>query len=277
MICEIEKVDHENATVRKKIFSYLAEVEPHTLFILGNLTMNFPQTHLYAASRNGRWVGIAGYYATHKAIVPFSTDADVTRALTRHVVGTHKRIEYMNGIAYAGEPAYAELLQMGYQPANNPYHVFMEMSGLPPRQPHEASARLMQQNDRPEIAHLLRCLSETWDENRLLTTEELERTGLNPLRTVVSANGQIVSTASSNGLGIRCYQILGVATHPARRRHGYARAAVAAIMRIMAGLGGRHAVLFADRENTAAQQCYLGMGFKITGEYYVAKLKNGKL
>jgi RimJ/RimL family protein N-acetyltransferase len=277
MTCEIEKLDHENAVVRKKIFSYLAEFEPHALFILGNLTMNFPHTHLYAASRSGRWLGIAGYYASHKAVVPFSTDAEITRALTRHVVATHKRVEYMNGIAYAGEPAYAELLQLGFKPANSPHHVFMEMKGLPPRQPHESTARLMQQNDRPEIAHLLRCLSETWDEDRLLTTEELERTGLNPLRTVVSADGQIVSTASSNGLGIRCYQILGVATHPSHRRNGYARAAVAAIMRIMAGLGGRHAVLFADRDNKAAQQCYLGMGFKITGEYYVAKLKNGKI
>lgn len=273
MICEIEKLDHENAVVRQKIFSFLAEYEPHALFILGNLTMHFPQTHLYAASRSGRWLGIAGYYATHKALVPFSTDADVTRALTRHVAAEHKQIQYVNGIAYAGEPAYEELLQMGYQADNSPHQVFMEITGLPPLQQHETSARLMQQGDRTETAHLLRCLSGSWDEARPLTTEELERTGLNPLRTVVAADGKIVSTASSNGLGIRCYQILGVATHPYYRRRGYARAAVAAIMRIMADLGGSHAVLFADRNNTAAQQCYRGMGFEITGEYYVAKLK----
>jgi hypothetical protein len=46
MGCEIEKLDHENAIVRVYIFSFLAEHEPHALFILGNLTMSFPKTRL---------------------------------------------------------------------------------------------------------------------------------------------------------------------------------------------------------------------------------------
>lgn len=273
MICTIEKLDHENSAIRKEIFAFLAEYEPHALFILGNLTMNFPQSHLYAAVKDGRWLGIAGYYAIPKSLIPFSTDADVTRALARHVAAAHTKIKYVNGIDYAAAPAYEELLRLGYRPDNDPHQVFMEMTGLPPFQRQEAAARQMQEGDHAEIALLLRCLSGTWDETRPITIEEMKQASLNPLRNAVSVNDQIVSTAATNGLGIRCYQILGVATHPAYRRCGYARAAVAALMRSMAELGGRHAALFTDQENTAAQQCYLGLGFKITGEYYVAKLK----
>jgi RimJ/RimL family protein N-acetyltransferase len=273
MSYQIEKLDHENSAVRKRIFEFLAEYEPHALFILGNLTMNFPKSHLYAAVKDGRWLGIAGYYNFGKSFIPFSTDAEVTRALARHMAATHLQIEYVNGIDYAAEPAYEELLQMGYQPDNSPNQAFMEMTGLPPLQQQETFARQIQEGDRAEVAHLHRCLRGTWDETRPLTAEELERASVNKLCTVVTADGHIVATASSNGLGIRCFQILGVATHPAYRRRGYARAAVAALMRIMAGLGGCHAVLFTDQENTVAQQCYLGLGFKVTGKYYVAKLK----
>jgi ribosomal protein S18 acetylase RimI-like enzyme len=273
MICGIEKLDHENAGVREKIFSFLAENEKHALFILGNLNMNFPQSHIYAAVKEGRWLGIAAYYSLKNSLIPFSMDADVTRALTRHVADVHTHIDYVNGIAYAAAPAYDELLQMGYQPANNPHQVFMEMTGIPPLQQQEAFIRQMQKQDHAEIAHLVRCLNGTWDESRPPTAEELEWVGLSPLRTAVTANGRIVATASSNGLGIRCYQIMGVVTHPDYRRRGYARAAVAAMMRIMTGLGGRHAVLFTEQGNIAAQECYRGLGFNITGEYYIAKLK----
>ena len=273
MICQIVKLDHENSAVRKEIFDYLAEYEPHALFILGNLTMNFSRSHLYAAMKDGRWLGIAGYYDFGKSFIPFSTDAEVTRALARHMAAAHPQIEYVNGIDYVAEPAYKELLKIGYEPDNNPNQVFMEMSGLPPLQQQEACARQIQEGDRVEVAHLHRCLRGTWDETRPLTAAELERASLNPLCAAVTADGHIVATASSNGLGIRCYQILGVATHPGYRRRGYARAAVAALMRLMADLGGCHAVLFTDQDNAAAQQCYLGLGFKITGKYCVGKLR----
>lgn len=276
MICQIEKLDHENSAIRKKIFEFLAEYEPHALFILGNLTMKFPHSYLYAAAKDGRWLGIAGYYDFVKSFIPFSTDAEVTRALTRYVAAVHTKIEYVNGIDYAARPAYEELLRKGYHPGNTPNQVFMEMTGLPPLLQQETCARPIREEDGAEIAHLHRCLRGTWDEARPTTAEEVRLAGMNPLCTAVEADGRIVATASSNGLGIRCYQILGVATHPAFRRRGYARAAVAALMRIMAGHGGSHAVLFTDRENTAAQQCYLGMGFKITGKYYVAKLTGGE-
>ncbi len=273
MICDIEELDHTDAAVRQKIIAYLAERETHALFILGNLTMDAPQTHLYAAVKDGHWLGIAGYYAIYKSLVPFSVDADVTRALTRHVAATHSQLAFVNGIDYVAEPAYEELLHLGYQPDNDPDQVFMEMAGLPPLQEREASARRMQDRDRADVAHLIRILNGTWDETRPPTDEELARSALNPMHIVVEADGRVVATASSNGLGIRSYQILGVATHPAYRRCGYARTAVAAVMRMMTDLGGRHAVLFTDRDNTAALECYRGLGFKITGRYYVAKLK----
>ena len=273
MMCEIEKLDHTNAAVRKEIFAFLAGSERHALFILGNLRMNFPQSHLFVASNLGRWLGIAGYYSIPKSIIPFSEDAGVVRALVRYAASVHGPIEYVNGIDYAAGPAYEELLKMGYQPAGNPHQVFMEMTGLPSRQRHEASARPLEDRDKYEIAHLLRCLSGTWNENRPLTDGEVESIGMNPLRIVVEDGNRIVATACTNGLGIRCYQILGVATHPGFRRLGYARAAVAFLMRRMAELGGRQAVLFTGCENTAAQQCYQRLGFDITGNYYVGKLK----
>lgn len=273
MSCKIEKLDHENAAIRGKIFAFLTEYEPHSLFILGNLTMGFPQTYLYAAVEDGQWTGIAGYYALVKSYIPFSPDADVTRTLTRHIAAAHPQIEYVNGMDYAAEPAYEELLRIGYRPDNDPHKVFMEMTGLPPLQPWEASARQMQGGDRAEIARLLRCLGGTWDESRPVTEEEMERAGMNPLLTVITAHGRIVSTASTNGLGIRCYQVLGVATHPDFRGCGYAGSAVAALMRSMEKLGGRHAVLFTDYDNVSAQRCYRRLGFTATGRYYVAKLR----
>lgn len=269
----IEKLDHEDPGIRERIFHFLAPYEPYALFILGNLTMNFPDTHLYIAVQDGIWSGIAGYYAiANSSLIPFSRDPEVTRELTRYVATVHPDIGYVNGIDYAAEPAYDELLGMGYRPANDPQQIFMEMDGLPPLQPHEDSVRQMQPEDHNDIARLLRCLSETWDETRPVTPGEIQLVYMNPMRTVLLDEGRIVSSAATNGIGIHCYQILGVATHPEHRNRRYARAVVAALMRRMARLGGSHAVLFTNSRNTAAIQCYARLGFNITGKYYVAKL-----
>jgi predicted GNAT family acetyltransferase len=273
MAYEIEKLNHDCPHIRKAIFEFLAEHEVHALFILGNLRMNFPQTHLYVAVKNGCWIGIAAYYEIYKSLLPFAMDADVTRALTRHVAGQHEQIEYINGIDYVAAPSYNELLQMGYQPDNDPHQVFMEMTGTPSLQKDEVCARPMNNGDYADVARLSRCLSGRWDDASPLAEDELQRIAMNPLRTVVMIDSNIVSTASSNGLGIRCYQILGVATHPDYRGRGYARTAVAALMRLLTDRGGRHAVLFTNRDNVAAQRCYLGLGFEVTGKYFIAKLK----
>jgi ribosomal protein S18 acetylase RimI-like enzyme len=274
MVYTIEKLDHEQAIIRKTIFEFLADREPHALFILGNLNMNFPKSHLYAAVKEGHWVGIAGYYELPKSLVPFSVDVEATRALVRHAAARHRQIDYVTGIDYVAAPAYDELLRLGYQSKNDPQQVFMERTGLPTLQRWEASARLMKESDYAGVAHLLRCLDGTWDESMPPTDEEHERAGYNPLRMVVAVKDRIVATAASNGIGIRAYQILGVATHPDFRRSGYARSVVSAMMHYMANQGGSHSVLFTDKDNRAAQSCYQGLGFRITGKYFVAKLKS---
>jgi hypothetical protein len=116
----IHKLDHEDDACRQALLDYLAPHEAHSLFIVGNLANRFPESHLYVAQRDGRWAGVAGYYAKPRSLIPFSTDPDVVRALVRYVAQQHAPIEYMNGIAYAARPAYEELLALGWRPANDP-------------------------------------------------------------------------------------------------------------------------------------------------------------
>ena len=94
---------------------------------------------------------------------------------------------------------------------------------------------------------------------------------MNPLRHVLEDCGKIVSTASTNGLGLAAFQILGVATLPEARRQGYASAVCAALMRTMHSQGAKSCVVFTGLGNLAAQRCYEQLGFRITGEYYVAE------
>jgi uncharacterized protein len=96
---------------------------------------------------------------------------------------------------------------------------------------------------------------------------------LNKNRLVMEVDGQVVSTASTNGLGLKSFQILGVVTRADVRRRGYARAACAALMRRMQAQGAEHCVLFTNETNTAARRCYESLGFRVTGDFCVARLR----
>ncbi|MCX7044106.1 MAG: GNAT family N-acetyltransferase [Candidatus Sumerlaeota bacterium] len=270
---EIIKIAHEKPDIRQRVLDYLAPHETHNLFIIGNLISNFPDSHLYVAQRGSQWAGIAGYYTRPKSLIPFSTDPEIARALAHHVASAQPVIEYMNGIEYAARPAYEALLALGYRPANDPRQVFMELD-LPPGAdlpvwPSEEAVRPMRKEDAPAVAMLARQIQRPNDHSPL-TQEEIART-LHMGRIVVDIEGQIVATAATNGLGLRAFQILSVATDPAHRRHGYARAACAALIRSMQPRGAHSCVLFTDIANTAAQTCYQSLGFRITGDYYVSK------
>jgi ribosomal protein S18 acetylase RimI-like enzyme len=269
---EIRKIDHEDRQVKARVFDFLAPCETHALFILGNLNEGFPGSHLYVAERGGQWLGIAAYYERPKALIPFSHDAEVVRKLTRHVAERHAPIEYMNGISYAAEPAYEELLAMGFQPDSNPHMIFMELDGVPPRQPHEDLARPVTEGDLETVVRLLRLLRKTMPHDAPVTEGELARIR-GTMRYALVVKGCAVATAATNGIGISAFQILGVATHVDHRCKGYARAVCAALTRRMMGQGATKAVLFTDVDNVAAQACYDGLGFRVTGKYYVARLK----
>lgn len=273
---QIEKVDHEQDAVRRALISHLAARETHNLFILGNMAARFPGSHLYIASRGGEWVGVAAYYELPRSIIPFSTEAETTRALVRHIVTLHRPVEWLCGVDYAARPGLDELVASGFALINDPRQVFMEAAITQdediPRCPHEEKARFIEDRDGEAVAHLLRWMQRP-DDGSAVTEEETRRALANRQRLVIEVGGQLVCTAATNGVGVTAFQIIGVVTHPEFRRRGYARAVCAALMRHAYRQGARRCALFTDRQNTAAQACYESLGFGIEGDYIVAQVR----
>ncbi|HEX2973997.1 MAG TPA: GNAT family N-acetyltransferase [Tepidisphaeraceae bacterium] len=271
----IWKIDHEDAGHRRALYDYLGPQEAHALFIVANLSSRLPGSHLYIASRGSEWVGIAGYYELPKSLIPFSTDPDVARALARHVAEIHP-VEWVNGIGYAAWPAYEQLLALGFTAMNDPRDVLMELPlsqvGELPRATHEERVRLIRPEEAEELAWLIRYLTRPGDTSPM-TAEEIAKIRMNPHRLVLEADRRIVATASTNGLGLRAFQILAVVTHPDARQRGYARAVCSALIRQMRKQGAEHCVLFTHHNNSAAKACYEGLGFRVTGNYCLGKVQ----
>ena len=275
----IHKLDHEQPAIRAAIFDFLASYETRTLFILGNLNAGLPDQHLYAASREGKWVGVAGYYGLPRSLIPFALDPEVTRALVAHAAASHPQIDWLNGPGDVARPALEELAECGYEPTCPPWQFFMEAE-LPddaaiPRCEHEQRVRLIRPDDAPQVARLIRWMRRPEDLSPA-TDREIELCRMNALRMVLEVDGRIVSTASTNGIGIRAFQILAVLTDPAFRRQGYARSTCAALMRMMRQHGAERCALFTDVNNAPAQRVYESLGFRITGDYVVAPLARVK-
>ena len=268
----VQELNHHDPEVRARIFDFLAPHEAHSLFILGNLSASYPGSHLYAAIDGDSWLGIAGYYERPKALVPFSRDPHVARALARHVVASGADIEFLNGVDYAAEPAYAEMLSLGYRPESDPHKVFFELNAEPPPQPGEELVLAAQPDNVEGIAWLLRYLHTGTFSHAPLSERDRTRAELNPDRYVLKVDNRVVSTANTNGTGIHAFQVLGVATDPDYQRRGYARAVCAALIRRLFAKGASHAVLFTEEDNTPAIRCYEGLGFKRTGRFYIGEL-----
>ncbi len=268
----IEKIDHKDPAVKERLREYLAPHEPHAMFILGNLRTDRP-TDLYVAGRDGQWAGVCGYYGTFKSLIPFSTDEQVVREMVTHVAGVYPEINWLNGIDYVAAPAYETLLSMGYQPGNDPHQVFMELEGQPPPRVGESSCRLFRADDAEQTVRVLRAMDSEKDPDAPVTQAELDQIRLNPDRWVLVEDGRVVSTAATSGVGIRACQIIGLATDAGYRRRGHASAVCAYLIREMAKRGAQSSLLFTGHDNVAARRCYQGLGFRITGKYYVAKLK----
>lgn len=272
----IWKIDPEDAINRRALYEYLEPYEAHTLFIVGNLSSRFPGSHLYIAARGKQWVGLAGYYELPKSLIPFSTEPEVAKALARHVAGRHP-IEWVNGVGYSAWPAYEQLLALGYTAMNDPRQVLMELALPPgadelPIAPHEEKVRLIRPEEAEEVAWLIHYLTRPGDSSPV-TDEEVAKIRINPHRLVLETDGRIVATAATNGLGVRAFQILAVVTHPEARRRGYARAVCTTLIRQMRRQGAEHCVLFTHFDNRAAQACYKGLGFRVTGDYCLGRVR----
>jgi RimJ/RimL family protein N-acetyltransferase len=272
MDIQVRSINQADESVKSSIYKFLAPYETYCLFIIGNLKRNFPGSHIYLATRGSQWVGVAGYYDGFHSVMPFALDAEAARALLRHIVQQHKEFKVLGAVGTVASPAYEELSCHGYSLASDPHCAFMELEMLPPTQEFEPYARLITPDDYPAVARLFRYLHGESQEDPL-SEEELRLAAVNPGCYVLEIGGEIVSTASTNGLGITAFQILGVSTHPEHRNRGYARAVCAALIRTMWAAGARRCILFTEIHNDAAQACYKKLGFATKTEYWLAKLK----
>ena len=268
----VEKVDHEDPAVSRRLVEMLRPRETHALFLLGNLVNGFPDSHVYVARAGERWLGAAGFYGRPKSCSMLADDPRVIRAMVRHIVQQHPQVEMVLAIDSVGRHAYDAMIELGYAPVGTPRDVFMELIIPRPfdRVPHEEKVRPIQDRDALPCARLQRFL--TWPkDDSPIREEELRRALSNKLRLVLEVEGDVVSTATTNGLAIEAFQILGVATFPEHRAQGYARAVCAALIRQMQAKGAKRSVLFTGPENLAAQRCYERLGFQVVGGYYMAK------
>jgi ribosomal protein S18 acetylase RimI-like enzyme len=272
MEVQVRHINHAEESLQKGIYEFLAPYETYCLFIIGNMKRNFPDSHIYLATRGSRWVGVAGYYDGFHSVIPFALDPEAARALIRHVAQQHKDIKVLCAVGTVAAPAYEELNRWDYSLVNDPHCAFMQLDAPPPPQKFEPQARLIAEGDHPAVARLFRYLHGE-SQDTPLTGEELRLAAVNPSCYVLEIGGEIVSTASTNGMGITAFQILGVSTHPAHRNHGYARAVCAALIRAMWAAGARRCILFTEIHNTAAQACYKKLGFETKTEYWMARVE----
>jgi ribosomal protein S18 acetylase RimI-like enzyme len=214
---------------------------------------------------------VAGYYDLFCSIVPFALDPEATRALVKRITERHPKIRSLCAAIEVAEPACDILLHMGYKHTEDPRCALMQLEEPPPRQLYEDLVRPITPADYAAVALLLRYVRNQPLESPL-TEEELEILSLNPYCYGLVVDGEVVSTAQTNGIGISSFQILGVSTQPEYRNKGYARAVCASLIRKMWDAGARQSILFTGFDNDAALACYKKLGFRVSGEYWVARL-----
>ncbi|HTL51877.1 MAG TPA: GNAT family N-acetyltransferase [Planctomycetota bacterium] len=276
MALTFEPLNHDEPAVRAKIFAFVAPQEPYGLFLLGNLNAQVPGTHFYGLREGAAWRVIGAHYEGPRSIVPFAlpgTEPALLGEFGREISSRHPDFDWLLGMDSTARPMLDVLVSRGYAVLNDPVQVFMEMRGLPAVQPHEEFAKLARPGDLEATVRLLRYLRGQTDDGSPITAGERAQFEINKDRMVLEREGRVVSTAASNGVGIAACQVLGVATAPEERGKGYAGATVAALMRHMAKQGAKHTILFTRHDNRPAIRCYEKLGYKITGDYLLAKLK----
>jgi hypothetical protein len=152
MEVQVRRINHTEESVQQVIYEFLAPHETYCLFIIGNMKRNFPDSHIYLATRGSQYVGVAGYYEGFHSVIPFALDPEATRALIRHVTQQHKDIKVLGAVGTVAVPAYEELNRIGYSLVSDPHCAFMQLEAPPPPQKFETQARLIAEGDYPANA-----------------------------------------------------------------------------------------------------------------------------
>jgi uncharacterized protein len=84
---------------------------------------------------------------------------------------------------------------------------------------------------------------------------------------VLVAGGERAAYSAFNATAADAVQVGGVFTPVPLRGRGHGRAVVAGSLQDARSRGARRAVLFTPEDNTAAQRCYVSIGFREAGDY----------
>jgi predicted GNAT family acetyltransferase len=168
------------------------------------------------------------------------------------------------------KPAYEEFVAQGREPTTPPEMDFFEltMKNFRPFFLPDVLIRSITEQDIDSVARLQHLLHQIPIDDPITEEERVKVRALS-VSFCLEVDGKLVAVATSNGLAIHAYQILGVATDPAFQRRGYAKALCSHLILHMLKQGGEKAILFTGEDNVAARKCYLDLGFQITDRYYV--------
>jgi predicted GNAT family acetyltransferase len=269
---KIIEVDVAKKRVREELVEYLRPHETHALFLLGNMVNHCYPSATYVARQGGMTAGVCSYWPLFQSCSMFSENHTASRALAQMVLKNHPAVKTVLGMADMVKPTYDEFIASGRSPTRDPENLFFELAteNFVPFISPDGIARRAAEGDVDAVVRLTRILHQT-SIDAPLTDEERLRAKSSPITACLEIDGKVVAVASSNGLAIQAFQILGVATDPAYRRKGYAKAVCSFLISSMREQGGRKAILFTGEKNTAAIHCYLDLGFQITDRYYFAE------
>lgn len=270
MSVSIDEVDIKDEKVRNNLIAYLAPHETKALFLLGNLQANFHPSFLYVASQNKRLLGVCGFYPTFKSCSIFSEREVVSRLFAQKILKKHP-ISVLLGMKTIVQPAFEEFLKQGKKSINFPQTDFYElkMENFRPYVSTEVKIRPVEEKDVEATIFLQRQIHHI-PKDSPITEEERVKVTASAVKFCMEIEGKVVTVATSNGLAIRAFQILGVATDPAFRNRGYAKAVCSHLISYMKAKGATEAIIFTGEDNVAARKCYFDLGFQITDKYYIA-------
>jgi ribosomal protein S18 acetylase RimI-like enzyme len=266
----IIEVDPKNKKYRDELIDYLVKDEAKALFLIANLVSNFTPSFIYVAMQNDRIVGVCGYYPTFKSCSIYAETDEASRILAKKVISIHS-ISALLGMKTMILPAYKEFLKKGMKSITNPQHVFFEldMKNFKPFFTQDGKIISIEKNDINDAVLLLRYLNNIPKE-KPITNQEQAKVLATSEKFCLKIDEKMVSIASSNGLAIKAFQILGVVSHPDYRKKGYAKAVCSYLISHMKDKGANKAIIFTKEDNIAAKKCYLDLGFQIVDKYYFA-------
>jgi len=270
MSFHIDEVDTKNKNCQKELIDYLAKNEARALFLIGNLTQNFQSSFIYVAKQNKQIIGVCCYYYIFKSCSIYAETDVASKELAKKVIAVHS-ISSLLGMKHMIKPAYEEFLKYKKKAINNPEKLFFEldMNNFKPYFTEDGEIGPIEKNDIDEAVLLQRQIHNIPKENPI-TEEDRLKVIKSSVKFGVKINGKLISIATSNGLAIKAFQILGVATKSNYKKKGYAKAVCSHLISYMKKKGANKAVIFTGENNTAAKKCYLDLGFQIVDKYYFA-------